>query len=135
MRWSLQVWGAWAGLGSPLMPPPPLPTGLCGNFNQNQADDFRTVGGVVEATAAAFANTWKTQAACPNVKNSFEDPCSLSVENGVCPAAPGPSDYPGLGLGAVRLGLGVTRWGECGVLGRLGLIPRRRLLPCKQCLA
>lgn len=91
MRWSLQVWGAWAGLDSPLMPPPPLPTGLCGNFNQNQADDFRTVGGVVEATAAAFANTWKTQAACPNVKNSFEDPCSLSVENGVCPAAPGPA--------------------------------------------
>ncbi|XP_030620208.1 mucin-5B [Delphinapterus leucas] len=56
--------------------------GLCGNFNQNQADDFRTISGVVEGTAAAFANTWKTQAACPNVKNSLEDPCSLSVENG-----------------------------------------------------
>ncbi|XP_059007722.1 mucin-5B isoform X3 [Mustela lutreola] len=55
--------------------------GLCGNFNQNQADDFRTLSGVVEGTAAAFANTWKTQASCPNVKNSFEDPCSLSVEN------------------------------------------------------
>ncbi|EFB20022.1 hypothetical protein PANDA_008862, partial [Ailuropoda melanoleuca] len=55
--------------------------GLCGNFNQNQADDFRTLSGVVEGAAAAFANTWKTQAACPNVKNSFEDPCSLSVEN------------------------------------------------------
>ncbi|XP_061059797.1 mucin-5B [Eubalaena glacialis] len=55
--------------------------GLCGNFNQNQADDFRTISGVVEGTAAAFANTWKTQAACPNVKNGFEDPCSLSVEN------------------------------------------------------
>ncbi|XP_060260357.1 mucin-5AC isoform X2 [Ovis aries] len=55
--------------------------GLCGNFNQNQADDFRTISGVVEGSAAAFANTWKTQAACPNVKNSFEDPCSLSVEN------------------------------------------------------
>ncbi|XP_049569372.1 mucin-5B [Orcinus orca] len=55
--------------------------GLCGNFNQNQADDFRTISGVVEGTAAAFANSWKTQAACPNVKNSFEDPCSLSVEN------------------------------------------------------
>ncbi|XP_060015587.1 mucin-5B-like [Lagenorhynchus albirostris] len=55
--------------------------GLCGNFNQNQADDFRTISGVVEGTAAAFANTWKTQAACPNVKNSLEDPCSLSVEN------------------------------------------------------
>uniref|UniRef100_A0A8C0CWR9 VWFD domain-containing protein n=1 Tax=Balaenoptera musculus TaxID=9771 RepID=A0A8C0CWR9_BALMU len=55
--------------------------GLCGNFNHNQADDFRTVSGVVEGTAAAFANTWKTQAACPNVKNGFEDPCSHSVEN------------------------------------------------------
>ncbi|KAF6333485.1 hypothetical protein mRhiFer1_008228 [Rhinolophus ferrumequinum] len=55
--------------------------GLCGNFNRNQADDFRTLSGVVEGTAAAFANTWKTQATCPNVKNSFEDPCSLSVEN------------------------------------------------------
>ncbi|KAM5317249.1 mucin-5AC [Glossophaga mutica] len=58
-----------------------LTCGLCGNFNQNQADDFRTLGGVVEGTAAAFANTWKTQAACPNVRNSFEDPCTLSVEN------------------------------------------------------
>ncbi|XP_045870566.1 mucin-5AC [Meles meles] len=58
-----------------------LTCGLCGNFNQNQADDFRTLSGVVEGTAAAFANSWKTQAACPNVKNSFEDPCSLSVEN------------------------------------------------------
>ncbi|XP_055987580.1 mucin-5AC-like [Sorex fumeus] len=55
--------------------------GLCGNFNQNQADDFRALSGVVEGTAAAFANTWKTQASCPNVRNSFEDPCSLSVEN------------------------------------------------------
>ncbi|XP_054426643.1 mucin-5B [Pteronotus mesoamericanus] len=55
--------------------------GLCGNFNQNQADDFRTLSGVVEGTAAAFANTWKTQASCPNVRNSFQDPCSLSVEN------------------------------------------------------
>ncbi|XP_008587039.1 PREDICTED: mucin-5B-like [Galeopterus variegatus] len=55
--------------------------GLCGNFNQNQADDFTALSGVVEGTAAAFANTWKTQASCPNVKNSLEDPCSLSVEN------------------------------------------------------
>ncbi|XP_012507384.1 PREDICTED: mucin-5AC [Propithecus coquereli] len=58
-----------------------LTCGLCGNFNQNQADDFTALSGVVEGTAAAFANTWKTQAACPNVRNSFEDPCSLSVEN------------------------------------------------------
>ncbi|XP_032270733.1 mucin-5B [Phoca vitulina] len=65
-----------------------LTCGLCGNFNQNQADDFRTLSGVVEGTAAAFANTWKTQAACPNVKNSFEDPCSLSVENASRMGAP-----------------------------------------------
>ncbi|XP_058435325.1 LOW QUALITY PROTEIN: mucin-5AC [Marmota monax] len=58
-----------------------LTCGLCGNFNSIQADDFRTNSGVVEGTGAAFANTWKTQAACPNVKSSFEDPCSLSVEN------------------------------------------------------
>ncbi|XP_028642724.1 mucin-5AC [Grammomys surdaster] len=58
-----------------------LTCGLCGNFNSMQADDFQTMSGVVEGTAAAFFNTFKTQAACPNVKNIFEDPCSLSVEN------------------------------------------------------
>lgn len=93
--------------------PPPLPPGLCGNFNQNQADDFLTISGVVEGSAAAFANTWKTQAACPNVKNSFEDPCSLSVENGVCPAALGPAwclgrSYPAL-LHTEELGVKESR--------------------------
>ncbi|XP_053418481.1 mucin-5AC [Nycticebus coucang] len=58
-----------------------LTCGLCGNFNQNQADDFTALSGVVEGTAVAFANTWKTRAACPNVRSSLEDPCSLSVEN------------------------------------------------------
>ncbi|XP_076411379.1 mucin-5AC [Peromyscus maniculatus bairdii] len=58
-----------------------LTCGLCGNFNSIQADDFQTMSGVVEGTAAAFFNTFKTQAACPNVRNNFEDPCSLSVEN------------------------------------------------------
>ncbi|XP_075422974.1 mucin-5AC-like [Ascaphus truei] len=55
--------------------------GLCGNFNDKQTDDFQTMNGVIEGTAAAFANTWKTQADCPNVQNIYEDPCSLSVEN------------------------------------------------------
>lgn len=58
-----------------------LTCGLCGNFNSIQADDFRTISGVVEGTAAAFFNTFKTQAACPNVRIISEDPCSLSVEN------------------------------------------------------
>ncbi|XP_062974479.1 mucin-5AC-like [Elgaria multicarinata webbii] len=55
--------------------------GLCGNFNSAQTDDFTAISGVVEGTAAAFANTWKTQADCPNIKNIFENPCSLSIEN------------------------------------------------------
>lgn len=79
--------------------------GLCGNFNSIQADDFRTISGLVEGTAAAFANTWKTQAACPNAKNSFEDPCSLSVENGIRRPG-GPWVTPG-----ARWGPGVSRAG------------------------
>ncbi|XP_043826510.1 mucin-5AC [Dromiciops gliroides] len=58
-----------------------LTCGLCGNFNSIQADDFKTMSGVVEGTAAAFVNTYKTQGDCPNVKNHFEDPCMLSAEN------------------------------------------------------
>ncbi|KRT80045.1 hypothetical protein AMK59_6836, partial [Oryctes borbonicus] len=39
--------------------------GLCGNFNENEADDFQTPsGGVVEASAYIFGNSWKTQATC-----------------------------------------------------------------------
>ncbi|XP_053545250.1 mucin-5B-like [Bombina bombina] len=55
--------------------------GLCGNFNDKQSDDFQTINGVIEGTAASFANTWKTQANCPNIKNVYEDPCALSIEN------------------------------------------------------
>ncbi|KAM4723117.1 mucin-2-like [Rhinophrynus dorsalis] len=55
--------------------------GLCGNFNNIQTDDFKATSGIIEGTAAAFANTWKTQSNCPNIKNIYEDSCSLSVEN------------------------------------------------------
>ncbi|XP_072194929.1 mucin-5AC-like [Excalfactoria chinensis] len=56
-------------------------SGLCGNFNNVQTDDFRAISGVIEGTAAAFANTWKTQASCPDIQNSFENPCALSIDN------------------------------------------------------
>ncbi|RXN23782.1 mucin-5AC-like protein [Labeo rohita] len=59
----------------------PLFTGLCGNFNNIEADDFTTIGGLREGTAVDFANTWKTRASCPDVKRNFENPCSLSTEN------------------------------------------------------
>ncbi|KAG8563914.1 hypothetical protein GDO81_016249 [Engystomops pustulosus] len=55
--------------------------GLCGNFNSKEGDDFKTSGGLVEATASAFANTWKAQASCHDVSDWLEDPCSLSIEN------------------------------------------------------
>ncbi|KAI7813798.1 putative mucin-5B-like [Triplophysa rosa] len=56
-------------------------SGLCGNFNSIQADDFTTVSGSLEGTAAGFANGWKIRANCPDVQSFFEDPCSLSLDN------------------------------------------------------
>uniref|UniRef100_A0A8C4TAB5 Mucin-5AC n=1 Tax=Erpetoichthys calabaricus TaxID=27687 RepID=A0A8C4TAB5_ERPCA len=55
--------------------------GLCGNFNSMESDDFKTTSGLVEGTAAAFGNTWKTNGACKNKKDNYENPCSLSIEN------------------------------------------------------
>ncbi|XP_071974250.1 mucin-5AC-like isoform X2 [Engystomops pustulosus] len=54
--------------------------GICGNFNNMQSDDFKAISGVLEGTAASFANTWKSTSNCPNIKNSYEDPCSLNLE-------------------------------------------------------
>lgn len=59
-----------------------LSTGLCGNFNNIMSDDFRVTTGLVEGTAVAFANTWKTMASCPDIKARLVHPCNLGVENG-----------------------------------------------------
>lgn len=56
--------------------------GLCGNFNHIMADDFRVISGLVEGTAAAFANTWKTRASCPDVTALFDQPCSQGISKG-----------------------------------------------------
>ncbi|XP_030058318.1 mucin-5AC [Microcaecilia unicolor] len=55
--------------------------GLCGNFNDIPKDDFTAYNGVIEGTGASFANGWRTQSNCRNIENSFENPCSLSIEN------------------------------------------------------
>ncbi|XP_035520752.1 mucin-5AC-like [Morone saxatilis] len=55
--------------------------GLCGDFNDVEADDFRTINGLIEGTAVAFGNTWKTQTSCLDVTNILKDPCILSVDN------------------------------------------------------
>ncbi|XP_068115901.1 mucin-2-like [Hyperolius riggenbachi] len=89
----------------------PRHPGLCGDFNNIQTDDFRSLSGALEGTAAAFANTWKSQSDCNDVKDSYENPCSLSVDNeqfaqqwcsqlsdstgpfALCHAAVNPEDY------------------------------------------
>uniref|UniRef100_A0A9L0IX47 VWFD domain-containing protein n=1 Tax=Equus asinus TaxID=9793 RepID=A0A9L0IX47_EQUAS len=55
--------------------------GLCGNFNGLEGDDFKTAGGLVEATGASFANTWKAQSSCHNKLDWLDDPCSLNIES------------------------------------------------------
>lgn len=59
-----------------------LPTGLCGNFNKIMVDDFTGISGLVEGTAAAFANSWKTSASCSDITLTFGHPCSLSFNKG-----------------------------------------------------
>lgn len=36
----------------------------------------------MEDSASAFGNSWKTRASCFDVEDSFEDPCSNSVDKG-----------------------------------------------------
>lgn len=45
------------------------------------------ISGLVEGTAAAFANTWKTSASCADITLTFGHPCSLSLNNGTASLA------------------------------------------------
>jgi von Willebrand factor len=51
--------------------------GLCGNYNDNDADDFQTPsGGITEASAKIFGDSWKLQSYCPEaleITNTCED--------------------------------------------------------------
>ncbi|GIY74796.1 hemocytin [Caerostris extrusa] len=52
-------------------------TGICGNFNDDQADDFLTPsGGIPEARASIFADSWKVQEFCPATQ-VIEDTCEI----------------------------------------------------------
>ncbi|KAM8939211.1 mucin-5B-like [Pelodytes ibericus] len=53
--------------------------GLCGNFNGIEADDLQTVSGVVEESASAFSNSWKSQASCSDIPDHYDNPCSKSI--------------------------------------------------------
>ncbi|KAL7402045.1 hypothetical protein ABVT39_008606 [Epinephelus coioides] len=54
--------------------------GLCGDFNDVEADDFRTTNGLIEGTAGTFVNTWKARGSCRDVTNTLGDPCTLSID-------------------------------------------------------
>ncbi|XP_075873359.1 mucin-2-like, partial [Nelusetta ayraudi] len=55
-------------------------TGLCGNFNDIMTDDFLALSGLVEGTAVAFANSWKTNSNCRDITLNLGDPCSQSID-------------------------------------------------------
>ncbi|KAK9952095.1 hypothetical protein ABG768_017953 [Culter alburnus] len=55
--------------------------GLCGNFNKVLCDDLKTPQGVVEGTAASFANAWKALSNCPDRSERMDDPCSYSSDS------------------------------------------------------
>ncbi|XP_061772628.1 mucin-2 [Nerophis ophidion] len=54
--------------------------GLCGDFNNVEVDDFKTICGMIEGTAATFANSWRAKGGCSDVSKSLSDPCLLSVD-------------------------------------------------------
>ncbi|KAL1247267.1 hypothetical protein QQF64_022643 [Cirrhinus molitorella] len=56
-------------------------SGLCGNYNDVQSDDFKTDSGITEGTPITFVNFWKKNAySCPDLENTYDNPCSLSVD-------------------------------------------------------
>ncbi|XP_056596653.1 mucin-2-like [Triplophysa dalaica] len=56
-------------------------SGLCGNYNDIQSDDFKTQSGLTEGTPTTFVNFWKKNPySCTDIENTFDNPCSLSVE-------------------------------------------------------
>ena len=54
--------------------------GLCGTFTSNQKDDFLTPDGDVEQAVTAFANKWKTNEQCSDVKKESDHPCDLNPQ-------------------------------------------------------
>ncbi|XP_048013922.1 mucin-2-like isoform X2 [Megalobrama amblycephala] len=53
-------------------------SGLCGNYNDVQTDDFKTDSGIVEGTPTTFVNFWKHS--CPDLEITFDKPCSLNMD-------------------------------------------------------
>jgi len=54
--------------------------GLCGTYDFNQKNDFKTKQGDIETNTNAFGNRWKTVPTCKDVAlNASNDPCAENV--------------------------------------------------------
>ncbi|XP_033639813.1 SCO-spondin-like [Asterias rubens] len=54
-------------------------SGLCGNFDGNQENDFTAWSGAVEQSADNFANTWKVSVGCPELYHEdVVHPCTVN---------------------------------------------------------
>lgn len=58
--------------------------GLCGNFNGDSTDDFKSSMKIIEQRPSFFVNSWKVTANCGPACDEESDPCSLSQVNGKC---------------------------------------------------
>ncbi|KAL0131073.1 hypothetical protein PUN28_002574 [Cardiocondyla obscurior] len=55
--------------------------GLCGDYNNNAEDDFKTPsGGISEASVNLFGDSWKKDLFCPEPKNMQDDACEQNPE-------------------------------------------------------
>ena len=51
-------------------------TGLCGNFNNDGADDQRAPSGLIHPSAALFGDSWRLHSYCPRAV-PVQDTCSI----------------------------------------------------------
>ncbi|NP_001243217.1 von Willebrand factor precursor [Xenopus tropicalis] len=72
----------WDGHGKLLIKLSPiysgLISGLCGNYNGNQGDDFLTPSGLIETSVEDFGNSWKLNGDCTDLMKQDTDPCNLN---------------------------------------------------------
>ncbi|XP_066438471.1 mucin-5B-like [Eleutherodactylus coqui] len=57
-----------------------LTCGLCGNFNDKQADDYTLPNGLTMQDLSTFTYAWRSEQTCPNVPTIVIDPCSIYIQ-------------------------------------------------------
>ena len=54
-------------------------SGLCGNFNKDRNDDFKTIENIIETDVTLFGESWKYNSECAVARN-VPHPCSVHVQ-------------------------------------------------------